>query len=110
MLSLLRTLVLKIALPFLAGAIGPALRRILTDTVLRTVVLNLIRTAAQAANLTPAQRKHWVTEQLRAFLAKEGLDLSEAQMNLLVELVYNWLKHHHPGAIAPPPVSLVRNH
>jgi hypothetical protein len=108
MLSLLRTLILKIVLPFLSGAIGPALHRILTDTVLRTVVLNLIRTAAQAANLTPAQRKHWVLEQLRAFLAKEGFELSEAQLNLLVELVYNWLKHTHPSAIAPAPVSFVR--
>jgi hypothetical protein len=103
---MLRSLLLSLVLPFLSGALSSGIRRILKDGPLREVVLSVIQTAAQAANMNAADRKAYAFGRLREFLDRQGIALSDSELNLLIEIVYGWLRRTKPGAIAPQPFSM----
>jgi hypothetical protein len=103
-----QSLLLKLALPFLSGALSRTLRRVLTDGALRSGVLELIATAARAANMSKDERRVWAIARVRELLDRSEIGVTDSELSLLVEVVYGWLKRTQPGAVAPAPTPLGR--
>lgn len=78
--------------------------RILTDPKHRAELIKIVTTIAAYANLPMEERKKRAVEFVARYLESQGIHLPEHLLNLLVELLYSFVKRHNPGAIAPPPV------
>lgn len=92
-----------LALRFLTATV----RRLLSGKALESLVMIVVQ-AGQYANLDNEQRRQYAIAQVGAYLKGEGIAATDAEVALLVELVYHWVKTHRPGHLAPPPVHLSR--
>lgn len=87
--------------------LSPLVRRLLSSLHLESLMKIVIQ-AGQFANLDNEQRRAYAVAQVGAYLRGEGIEATDAEVALVVELVYHWVKKHWGAHLTPPPVNLSR--
>jgi hypothetical protein len=90
--------------PGLGAFLPKVVRHLLAVASKRQEIIEIITRIARAANLSNEERRRRAIELVGAALRGRGVDLSDHELSLLVELVYGWVKRHRKSAIVPPPV------
>jgi hypothetical protein len=94
--------------PWLSAFLPRTVRGILSAASRRKELIELVTQVSRYANLSNEERRKRALQVVGTWLRSRGIDLSDHELALLVELLYGWVKRHRKSAIVPPPVPFGR--
>ena len=89
----------KSILAHVPGAVGELLR----DGPTRDALAGIVRQIAGYGNLTNVERRDKALHTVTIWLENHGVHLTDQELNLLVELLYAWVKKRFPEQVRPEP-------